>query len=118
MLLAGSGIILDQRIKNMMISVARNLHQCSQCQASYTRTSELRMHIEAQHFSPGYECEYCTQPFKVYKKLRAHKLKCHFGLKCAHCNKEFKNRKAYNSHLIGCTLSVNYGAVEGCSGDE
>ena len=70
--------MVDRRIRELMTSLGGSRYECRACgpTARYSRSSDLRIHIEGKHYSPGYTCSFCGKFHKVYSTLRKHERKC------------------------------------------
>ena len=78
MIIAGSRLrIMHHKIKQLILNVGKMKYQCAACDALYSRTSDLRIHIEAKHFTPGYKCDYCDRPYRIYSTMKKHMKRCY-----------------------------------------
>uniref|UniRef100_A0A915EUB8 C2H2-type domain-containing protein n=1 Tax=Echinococcus canadensis TaxID=519352 RepID=A0A915EUB8_9CEST len=73
--------------------------QCSECQKSFSRNSDLQKHIDAVHKGlRPYECSTCQKRFSQKSSLKRHREAVHEGIKafqCSHCSARF----SYDVHL-------------------
>ncbi|VDM33029.1 unnamed protein product [Hydatigera taeniaeformis] len=73
--------------------------QCSECQKSFSRNSDLQKHIDAVHKGlRPYECATCQKRFSQKSSLKRHREAVHEGIKafqCSHCSARF----SYDVHL-------------------
>ena len=77
------------------------IHQCSMCQYSSKKSSNLTAHVKAKHPNgQGCRCDICGTGFKSEEKLNQHKGNIHqIGLDCNVCNTTFKNYKIKKQHM-------------------
>ena len=67
----------DQILSELMVKIGPNHFKCAGCQADgFKFSSNLRAHIEAKHYSPGYTCSLCQKLFKIRKAYTQHLKRC------------------------------------------
>ena len=67
----------DQILSEFMVKIGPNAFKCAGCQADgFKFSSNLRAHIEAKHYSPGYTCSMCRKVFRIRKAYTQHLKKC------------------------------------------
>ena len=45
---------------------------CSVCNTNFSNSANLRGHVEAHHYSPGYACPTCFKVYKLRKSFTHH----------------------------------------------
>ena len=63
-------------MKEYFGKVQGGAYVCKACGKSERSHSNLRCHVESQHYSPGYSCENCGKGFKMYQTYTRHTKKC------------------------------------------
>ena len=87
---------------------ALHVHQCDQCEKSFTDKPILQRHIEITHDKVDMKipCEFCGRTYRHPWLLKSHikdkhtpNYKTNKIWKCAQCEKEFKNHGGYRTHM-------------------
>ena len=72
---------LPEGVARLMVKIDTGKWQCKGCNDGiiHTKSSNLRAHIEANHYTPGYKCEICNRMMKSRNAYRSH-MKIKHGL--------------------------------------
>lgn len=71
-------------------------HQCSNCDAEFTKTVDLKKHVMTHHSNELVDCKICLEKFKSKHAMEDH-TRTHFGKDyCFICSRKFK----YHGHFI------------------
>ena len=63
----------DQLLSEFIIRISPREFKCAGCQmGDFKFLSNLRAHIEAKHYSPGYKCPHCNKVFRIRKSYTQH----------------------------------------------
>lgn len=62
-----------------MVKFDKKLWQCGACGVTHVHSSNLRAHIEAHHYSPGYTCAICERTMTTRNAYKGH-MKIKHGL--------------------------------------
>ena len=93
-------------------------HNCQYCLRKFSKLSELRLHIDAEHEDhkdeledkrkvpnkKDYLCEFCLKKFKKIADVKQHIIDEHGEqpkLRCEKCNKDFESTRKLKKHLHG-----------------
>ena len=82
--------------------------KCNQCNKSFARTWDLRIHLKTKHSinnEDSFEkCKFCDKRFATLKSLRNHiKLvheKCNKSFLCRKCHKKFNRKSSLKNHWM------------------
>ncbi len=56
---------------------ATGAYFCASCSQTSRERSTMVRHVEAKHYSPGYECAFCRKPYNARYQLLRHLRKYH-----------------------------------------
>ena len=56
--------------------VQSGLWLCRACHKDFTCSGNVRAHVEAKHYSPGYDCPHCGKYFKIRNNYTQHIKTC------------------------------------------
>ena len=85
----------------------KNLHNCSECESTFTQKSDLNRHMLSVHSTSNvgekYECNICKKEFKRKDKLMRHKeihAKARIKIICEVCRDQFNTKDDLRAHRI------------------
>ena len=61
-----------EEVKDYFGRSADGMYQCKACGKKEKHNSNLKSHVEAHHYSPGYSCQICGRNFQLYKACKRH----------------------------------------------
>lgn len=76
-------------------------HKCSQCEASFFQSTELKDHMVKHTGLRSFKCAVCTKAFSRAKSLREH-MKIHDDIrrfKCEYCGQAFVQKCSWRGHM-------------------
>ena len=62
----------DAHVRQYMGRSQMGLYECKACGSLQRSHSNLRVHVESKHYSPGYPCDHCGRVFKICNSLKKH----------------------------------------------
>ena len=76
-LLSGLANLYDnEELAKYVLKIDPKMFKCAACGMASPFSSNIRAHVESQHYSPGYTCEFCSKMFKIRKSYNIHMKKC------------------------------------------
>ena len=92
---------IDPGVAKLMIKIRACEFQCAACGVVFTVSTNLRNHIEAKHYTPGYKCDQCEAILKTKNNLNYHRVAYHTYI-CQICQTSFRTKSALNNHQLEC----------------
>lgn len=93
----------DQNRKKRGRHVEREIHKCPDCDKTFNRRYNLKIHRYVHSEQKKLECKQCQQQFKHVGLLRNHKRIKHGGEKpytCGHCGQGFIQNNYLQRHML------------------
>ena len=81
-----------------MFKIRSKVFRCGACGSEFSVSTNLRNHIEANHFTPGYHCDICNVILKTHNSLNYHNMRNH-GNVCHLCELTFTTKTLLRQHL-------------------
>ena len=82
-------------------------HDCSICEASFKKLSNLKRHVDNLHRHRKFSCPICDKQYTGYSAQKEHIKIVHKGFRysCDHCEATFTNRVSLRNHKSRRNLS-------------
>ena len=82
----------------------RDAHPRTQCDKTFTRGDNLRLHMKRHMTAQQFSCSDCTKIYASKSKLKLHTAKAHedgetLVFKCSHCEFQSKNKWYLGQHM-------------------